>query len=247
MNEVVWHNLNHDRRFNALNMFETLQIPAEGSIPTPSDFDYRHYEFSPENGLNDNPQPIVVERVGSFDWLGIYYGFNAAYRRIFIRIDKILAEPFLNDAFGVASVVLHELAHALMDTKPTELKFETPVSRKNADTLDFYMEEAMANLIAYRSIRSRVINKDKVEKIAHFMMSQPAPYALGVKMGIAKNTRYSSLDFIIKSYVRDWYLAKCEHHHMAIKDLTTWVKLISIPTSFTDVDLKDQIQNLFTV
>ena len=247
MDEICWHLQEKTRRFNAIDEHEMCQIPAEGRIPSPSNFDYRHYEFSLENEFNASEQPIVVERVGSFDWLGIYCGFNSPYRRIFIRIDKILEEPCLKDSFGVASVVLHELGHALMDTKSTVLKFETPVSQKNGNTLDFYMEEAMANLFAYRAIRGRNFKRGSAVGIAWFMMRQPAPYALGVKMGMAKTTRYSSLDFIIKSYIRNWYLAKCDHHHMAIKDLAAWVKLISTPSFFTDNDLKDQIHTLFTV
>lgn len=230
----------------ALNLPEYIKIPDEAA------FNYNH------NGRLIEPQMLQVreeelppaimleKKEGSFDWYGLYYGYQASYRCIFIRIEKImLEEPLLANAYGVASVVLHELAHALMDTHDEpNLRFTLPVKKELGLSLYYYVEEAMANLIAYRAIRGREVARGIIDDIALFMEGQPFPYALGVRMGKAKRIQYSSLDFIIKSYVLKWYSAK-QGESTGIGDCGKWYGMIYAGAHFTDLDLKEQYQTLF--
>ena len=156
-------------------------------------------------------------------------------------------EPLLACPFGVGSVVLHELAHALMDPGCfSDLKFARPASKDVAEALDYCLEEALANLIAYRSIRNRSISRETVRDIAEFMKRQPLPYALGIKMGLAKLTKHASLDFIIKSYVLKWYMAKSDKEDLAIDDYKGWWEMIKKSDTFTETELKEQYERLFT-
>ena len=156
-------------------------------------------------------------------------------------------EPLLANSFGVTSVVLHELAHALMDPGSfSDLKFITPASKDVAEVLDFCLEEALANLIAYRSIRNRTISRETLRNIAEFMKHQPLPYALGIKMGLAELTKHASLDFIIKSYVLKWYMAKSDKENLAINDYIGWWRMVMKSEPFTDIELKEQYETLFT-
>lgn len=229
-----------------------LNLPEYVEIPNPHSFDYE------QNGRLIDPKILrslnaedslvldVKTRVGSFDWLGLYYGFEGPLKGIFIRIEKIMRkeEDIAND-YGVAVIVLHELAHALMDTRnSSELKFTAPVNRDLADSLSYYMEEAMANLVAYRSIRGREVSNDTVRRIARFMSGQPFPYSLGLRMGQATVTRHSSLDFLIKSYVLKWYDAK--DGKTGIGDCRKWYELIYEEKPFTDSDLEEQCEILFS-
>ncbi|MCH5237912.1 MAG: hypothetical protein J1E95_08960 [Muribaculaceae bacterium] len=229
-----------------------LKFPDTVKVPSAGDFDYRHNllenierAFNPQN---ENQKQLLVEWKGSFDWLGLYYGFKSSFRCIFIRIEKIMKEvSLLSNPFGVTSVVLHEVAHALMDPGCfSDLKFTTPASKQVADVLDYCLEEALANLIAYRSIRSRKISRETVRSIAEFMKNQPMPYSLGIKMGLAERTKYSSLDFIIKSYVLKWYMAKSDKENLAIDDYKGWWGMVKKSGPFTDTELKEQYERLFS-
>lgn len=229
-----------------------LKFPDTVKVPSAGDFDYRHNLLenieSVFNTKKDDEQQLVVEWKGSFDWLGLYYGFKSSFRGIFIRIEKIMKEePWLANSFGVESVVLHELAHALMDPGCfSDLKFVRPASKDVAEVLDFCLEEALANLIAYRSIRNRSIPRGNVRDIAEFMKHQPLPYALGIKMGLAELTKHASLDFIIKSYVLKWYMAKSDKEDMAIDDYMGWWGMVKKTGAFTDTGLKEQYEILFS-
>ena len=144
-------------------------------------------------------------------------------------------------------MVLHEIAHALMDPGCfSDLKFTTPASKQVADALDYCLEEALANLIAYRSIRNRSISRKTVKDIAEFMKRQPMPYALGIKMGLAQLTNHASLDFIIKSYVLKWYMAKSDQEDLAIADYKGWWDMVKKTGPFTDTELKQQYEILFS-
>lgn len=229
-----------------------LKLPDNIEVPSAGEFDYRHNmlekierEFNPQI---ENQKQFILERQGSFDWLGLYHGFKSPFRCIFIRIEKIMKEePLLSGSFGVGSVVLHELAHALMDPGCfSDLKFISPASKDVAETLDYFMEEAMANLIAYRSIRSRSVSKETVRDIAEFMKHQPMPYAMGIKMGLARLTKHASLDFIIKSYVLKWYMAKSDKEDLAIADYKGWWDMVRKGDPFTDTELKEQYEILFS-
>lgn len=230
----------------ALSLPEYVEIPDEGSFAYERNGHLIDTQIIKAENEKVQPGQLLESRKGSFDWLGSYYGFMASYRCIFVRIDEImLEEPRLAHPWGVASVILHELAHALMDTleKP-DLRFMVPVRKELAHSLDYYVEEAMANLIAYRSIRGRDVPCAGIENISVFMESQPFPYALGVKMGKAHRTRNSSLDFIIKSYILKWYNAKkCEA--TGIGDCRKWYEMIYDGKPFTDTDIKEQYETLF--
>ena len=128
----------------------------------------------------------------------------------------------------------------------SDLKFTTPASKQVADALDYCLEEALANLIAYRSIRNRRIKKEDVRDIAEFMKHQPMPYALGIKMGLAELTKHASLDFIIKSYVLKWYMAKSDQEDLAIADYKGWWDMVKKAGPFTDIELKEQYETLFS-
>ena len=229
-----------------------LKFPDTVKVPSASDFAYRYKKlekiervFNHQNGYEKH---FIVEWKGSFDWLGLYYGFKSSFRCIFIRIEKIMKEePLLACPSGVGSVMFHELAHALMDQGThTELKFVRPASKDVAEALDFCLEEALANLIAYRSIRNRSILRKTVNDIAEFMKHQPMPYALGIKMGMAELTKHASLDFIIKSYVLKWYMAKSDNKDMSIDDYTGWWAMVKKTEPFTDTELKEQYDILFS-
>lgn len=154
-------------------------------------------------------------------------------------------EPLLACPFGVGSVVLLELAHALMDPGCfSDLKFARPASKDVAEALDYCLEEALANLIAYRSIRSRKISRETVSSIAEFMKNQHMPYSLGIKMGLAERTKHASLDFIIKSFVLKWYRAKSDKENLAIDDYKGWWGMVKKSDPFTETELKEQYERL---
>lgn len=228
-----------------------LKFPVSINVPSAGDFNYRENLLENMWGIlnsqDENEFSWVLEWKGSFDWLGLYYGFKSPFRCIFIRIEKIMKEEsLLAHPCGVASVVFHELAHALMDPGPfSGLNFIRPASEQVAKALDYCLEEALANLIAYRAIRNRTISRKTVNQIAEFMKHQPLPYALGIKMGLAQLTKHSSLDFIIKSYVEKWYMAKSPKEKWPIDDYKWWWKKIITPVPFTDIELKEQIEILF--
>lgn len=230
-----------------------LNLPELVSIPDAHKFDYERNGrlINPEilDSQNSEGQPglRIEKQEGSFDWLGLYYGFRASLRCIFIRIEKIMLEKKgLANPFGVASIVIHELAHALMDSPLAEdLLFTMPVDPDLAASLGYYMEEAMANLIAYRSIRGRDVSRGTVADIAQFMKHQPFPYALGLRMGEAERTMYSSLDFIIKSYVLKWYNAKNLERKLGIGNCNEWFRMVFDENQFRDTDLKTQYDILF--
>ena len=229
-----------------------LKFPDTIKVPSAGDFDYSQNllekierVFNPQN---ENEKQFIVEWKGSFDWLGLYYGFKSSFRCVFIRIEKIMKEePLLACHFGVGSVVLHELAHALMDAGCfSDLKFARPASKDMAEALDYCLEEALANLISYRSIRNRSISRETVRDIAEFMKRQPLPYSLGIKMGLAELTKHASLDFIIKSYVLKWYMAKSDKEDLSIDDYKSWWDMVKKTGPFTDSELKEQYQILFS-
>ena len=229
-----------------------LKFPDTVKVPSAGDFDYRHNLFENIervfNPQNENEKQFIVEWKGSFDWLGLYYGFKSSFRCIFIRIEKIMKEePLLATPLGVGSVILHEVSHALMDPGCfSDFKFTRPASKDVAEVLDYCLEEALANLIAYRSLRNRSIKRETIRNIAEFMKKQPMPYALGIKMGLAELTKHASLDFIIKSYVLKWYMAKSDQEDLAIADYKGWWEMVKKTGSFTDTELKEQYEILFS-
>lgn len=229
-----------------------LKLPDDIEIPSPHEFDYRHNLLEDAEGLLNsqmkNEEQIVVEWKGSFDRLGLYYGFKSSFRCIFIRIEKIMKEvKLLSSPSGVASVVMHELSHALMDPGCfPDFKFVRPASEKVAETIDYFLEEALANLIAYHSMRHWHITKAAVRDIAEFMKGQPKPYALGIKMGLVNSTKYSSPNFVIKSYVLKWFMAKSDKESLAIDDYRGWWVMVNKAGPFTDTELREQYKMLFS-
>lgn len=229
-----------------------LKFPDNIEVPSADEFDYKQNLLENIEGVfnsqNKSEEQFIVEWKGSFDWLGVYYGYKSSFRCIFIRIEKITKEePLLAGPFGVGSVVLHELAHALMDPCCfSDLKFIRPASMNVAEVLNYCLEESLANLIAYRSIRNRSISRKTVKDIAEFMKRQPMPYALGIKMGLAQLTKHASLDFIIKSYVLKWYMAKSDKEDLAIDDYPGWWRMVKESAPFTDAELKEQYEILFS-
>ncbi|MDE6809370.1 MAG: hypothetical protein K2J42_04705 [Muribaculaceae bacterium] len=237
----------------------TFKLPEKIHIPNERQFGYKADKIeqifkrwtdqkalqNPNNGIMFNSDNLKE----SSDWLGLYCGFGSHLRCIFIRIDKIMAEPLLNNSIGVASVVIHELGHAMMDdlTKntPFDLKFSQIVFPSIPNLLYYILEESLANLIAYRCIVKKVDKSSPyVANIMHFMRSiQPFPYSLGVKMGEAEPTSaMGSISREIQAYIRNWYRAK---KGAPICDVITWARLVLDKPSFTADDLKEQCKTLF--
>lgn len=239
----------------ALNLPDTVHIPEAGEFGCQHRADIiesildalaePNSPFNPNLRVEFNP----AELFGSLDWLGLYRGFRASQRCIIIRIDKITEERFLADCgwYGVATIVFHEIGHAIMDTrnKPT-LRFSTMVRPEYVDVIYYVLEEALANLIAYRGIRSRGMKKNDstVITIAQFMANQPFPYSLGLKIGQATPMGGGSatIDADIMKYIRVWYLIKAEPSY-TIRDIHAWARLIR-KKAFNADDLKQQCHAL---
>lgn len=169
------------------------------------------------------------------NWLGLYEGgyFLFGNTSIFIRIDKIKSNNLLNSPIGIASVILHEMGHAIMDNDENFQKLPRVIKH--------LVEEPLANYIALRCLRSRRSKRDKndISNVEQFMRSQRSPYPLGVKIA---NAQGKQLDFIGKTYILRWIKAK---KSSPIRNLLRWVYLVNNTPSFTDSDLKDQIKCLF--
>ena len=246
-------------RFQNFNSEAALNLPERIYIPDTQQFGYKSnhisnfFEQMSNPASLDNPNLNIefnnTEILGSTDWLGIYCNFRSKFRCIFVRIEKIMDEPLLNNSIGVASVILHEIGHVVMDSpKYSSLEFSSPTSPKVAEALRYVLEEALANLIAYRCIRTKGLDKKSpyIERIAKFMDSQqPFPYSLGVKLGDATSSIPGRpIDQEIKSYILNWFKAKMGSPYL-IKDVSGWVKLILGKSHYTSNDLKAQYNMLF--
>lgn len=247
---------------------QSVRLPDAIQVPEPGGFDYKHKDVEEilrqiaENRDDFNPNShrtfLPIEKSVSCDWVGKYYGYETPLRCIFIRIEKILSDPFLNgsaspESFGMnhvgtSCIILHEIFHAMVDEKMpktvrTPMMFEYGCHKHVANLINYVMEESMANLFAYRSIRNRFIQKEDLRGVARFMDFQPFPYALGKRIGEAEKTLRSSLDLWFKQYLTKWYRAKTGH--IPIADYRSWCRLILQNPPFTDVDVRQQIRSLF--
>lgn len=178
--------------------------PCEIGIPPETEFvSIQNYDEEIQRLINEgNIEDIETVTQPKYifckpDWLGIYYTYKSCFpHSIYIRIEKIL-ENKLN-VVGILSVVLHEIAHAIMDTP-----MHMPTS--HIDELFFYVnEEAMANAFAYRTLCTRTLNKRHpfVMDVEAFMQLQPFEYTLGLIIAKAVD------DFTIKSYLTNLCKAK---------------------------------------
>lgn len=220
-----------------------IDIPKKVSIPEASEFEYPIIEF-PQCFEEYNNTPYKQTeyyqiKKRSSDWIGLYYGYNSSYRCIIIRIEKILKQTSINTPHGIASTIIHELCHALLDCNSLGLKFKSSVSNGIVDLISYYMEEAMANLFAFRAIRSRSFNKRSLNYIYRFMLTQPFPYALGGELAATQNLS----DFTIHNYITKWYKAK--YGILSIDDWKTWLKQIQAK-NFYEFDVKNQYTTLFS-
>ena len=80
-----------------------------------------------------------------------------------------------------AKVLIHELAHAVMDIFNYEHCNQTIEKVQYCTEFGKWREESMANAVALRIIREYG-NRDFYDYAKSFMCSQPAEYALGVRM-----------------------------------------------------------------
>lgn len=191
---------------------------------------------NPNFGLSRRTNESIV----SSDWLGIYQTIGQS-RFIFIRIDEIMREPLLNNAIGVASVVIHELGHAIMDPRiPVQLDFRENLHPMVANLFRYVLEESLANWIAYHCING---SSPYENNVVEFMRTkQPFPYPLGVKFGEA--TSIKAIEYIRKfyRYIECWYKAKTG---IKIENVAGWFRLILAVFAFTTADLRNQIETLF--
>ena len=247
---------------------QSVNLPGEIQVPDAGSFDYKYRdieevirqisEAKEDSGRKNEDILIFMEKSVSHDWIGMYYGYESPLRCIFIRIEKILSNPFLNGSasygsgmnhIGASSIILHEIYHAMTDENMPKVRIITPMRFKDgcdmkiADLISYVMEESMANLFAFRSIRNRFLQKNDLKDIAQFMDSQPFPYALGKRIGEAKKTLHSSLDICLRQYLTKWYRAKAGC--IPVTDYRSWCRLILQEDPFTDVNIKKQIQSLF--
>lgn len=204
-----------------------VDIPEKVNIPKASEFEYPNLELPQGSVKNDNDSHkqdefYPVEIKCSSDWIGIYYSYNSSYRCIIIRIEQILRHNSIYTPHGIASTILHELCHALLDCNSSCLKFKSSVSNSIVDLISFYMEEAMANMFSFRALRSRSFNKRHLDYIYKFMLTQPFPYALGGRLAATQKIS----DFTIQSYILKWYKAK--YGILCIDDWKTWLKQIRV-------------------
>lgn len=244
---------------------QSVNLPYDIQVPEAVSFDYNHRDIEKifkqisetRDDLwykNDNDL-FPIEKSVSHDWVGMYYGYETSLRCIFIRIEKILSDPFLKgsapylsgmDHIGTSCIILHELYHAMTDEralKTLPMIFKEGCDMNIAELIRYVMEESMANLFAFRSIRNRFLQRRDLIEIAGFMESQPFPYALGKRIGDAKKTLQNSLDFSFQQYLTKWYRAKTGV--IPVTDYRSWCRLILQKDPFTDVNIKQQIQSLF--
>lgn len=258
-------NFNSD--FYLIKDEQSVNLPDDIHVPEAVSFEYKHRdiekifkqisETQDDLGYTNDNDLFPIEKSVSHDWVGVYYGYRTSLRCIFIRIEKILSDPLLNgsasylsgnDHIGTSCIILHELYHAMTDENMPALKtvpmiFKEGCDMKIAELIRYVMEESMANLFAFRSIQNIFLQRRDLIDIARFMESQPFPYALGKRIGEAKKTLQSLLDFTFKQYLTKWYRAKTGV--IPVTDYRSWCRLILQKDPFTDVNIKQQIQSLF--
>lgn len=233
---------------------DSRSLPETVSVPDSKQFDFNDERIAEKIKGLDNSEALQNPNLGirppdelnsSSDWLGLYYGFHSKYRSIFIRIDEIMREPLLCNSIGVASVVAHELGHAIMDsathvTSAYELKFREKISPSVATLIYYLLEESLANLIACRC--SNGLSPYETNVIEFMLSKQPFPYSLGAKLGMATSSHSYEVMREIQKYTVGWYKAKDGRQ---IQNISEWIRLILSKSAYTPDDLGSQIIALF--
>lgn len=221
-----------------------MRLPLPSSIPVPKEvYDYVGIpEMLQEMTAEQAPSYLSeeefysIERKPNTNWLGMYCEYSSGLRGIFIRLDKTYNTSLLRSATGIASVIFHELGHAIMDVDFS--------CRANApDAASYVVEEALANLIAYRSVFAYVGKRSADAKnVGRFMLNQPYPYPLGAIIGDGLDGR-TGLDL---EYCDKWMKLKLRHD--PFNDFVGWLRQVLAPyvtRPFTTDDLKIQVDTLF--
>lgn len=201
-----------------------------------------------ENEQADKPGNDIA-RISSIDLWGIYtreypqsgaYGIEDSHPRIFIWVDKIL--EYVNEdrhKFQVlsAQVILHELAHAMMDINIAGV-YRSSFNRA-AFSPSFYSlkEESLANAISLSLLESHIDTAD-MDFIKNVIKQQPFEYALGLDYyeGVKPSIPYS---------VRNWiHLKESMNYSQAV--VREWVKYVYGPKPLEGAQLMLLDSNMYS-
>ena len=139
------------------------------------------------------PQPPIIGEYPT-EYLGCYKSSlreeNYPYPVIYLcpkRIEDTADRLKIDKKVLYAKVLIHELAHAIMD--PTnELEGENLKSKKDNELktksdADVFMEESLANMITlqYFEAAKSIIGENDFEQVKSFMEIQPEAYKFGIE------------------------------------------------------------------
>lgn len=149
---------------------------------------------------------------------GKHYSIDESHPRIFIWVDKIynfVKGDSHNYRLLTSKVILHELAHAMMDINLTGgLHHRTNNFNKTFYTLK---EESLANAIALTLIKPHISDNDW-EFLVSVVKQQPFQYALGLEY-LDNHGR------VIERSIGEWmHLKECSDY--SIKVVKEWIRYV---------------------
>lgn len=124
--------------------------------------------------------------------LGCYFSSqeNSTTPEIYLcpeRIEEAARKKNIDKKVLYAKVLIHELAHAIMDST-NELEGEKLKSKKDNELktksdADVFMEESLANMITlqYFEAAKSIIGEKDLEQVKSFMEKQPEAYKFGIE------------------------------------------------------------------
>lgn len=147
------------------------------------------------------------------------YGIDESHPRIFIWVDKI--HDFVNgDSHNyrllASQVILHELAHAMMDINLTGV-FHHRSNNKFNKTFYTLKEESLANAISLTLIKPHISDKDW-NFLVSVVKQQPFLYALGLEY-LDRHGR------IIERSIGEWmHLKECSRYSKQV--VQEWIRYV---------------------
>ena len=151
----------------------------------------------PEGKDNDNDKEDELNRTSIFDRWGCYtcdypkipsYGIEYSHPKIFIWVDMIFAHVYGDERkFNILTtmVILHELAHAMMDVHLIGKFEDSEVLGYNKQIIPepFFSlkEESLANAVALSLIKNYLVDEE-YNCLKMVVENQPSQYVLGLKL-----------------------------------------------------------------
>lgn len=208
---------------------DDVTVPLDmlpNNVPDSDTIDKSDYEdVDPYRGERNRDYSIV----SCIDLWGVYtreypnrrfYRIDESHPRIFIWVDKIY--DFVNgDSHNyrllASQVILHELAHAMMDINIVGPSIHSSDGKINK-TFYTLKEESLANAISLSLIKP-YINDNDWNFLVSIVKQQPFQYALGLEY-LDNNGR------VIRSSIEKWMELKkdCDYSDQVVKEWIRYVK-----------------------